>query len=55
MSQTLGAADLQLSAEELERLGSVSASPLPYPMWHQAKSVSDRLGAADRVALGLAP
>ena len=49
---TLGAAGLELSAEELDRLGEVSASPLPYPLWHQAKTVRDRLSAADRVLLG---
>ena len=52
ITQTLGAADLELSAEELGRLDAVSSSPLPYPLWHQAKSVGDRLSAADRVLLG---
>ena len=49
---TLGAAGLELSAEELDRLNKVSASPLPYPLWHQAKTVRDRLSPADRVLLG---
>jgi aryl-alcohol dehydrogenase-like predicted oxidoreductase len=49
---TLGAAGLELSAEELGRLNKVSASPLPYPLWHQAKTVRDRLSPADRVLLG---
>jgi aryl-alcohol dehydrogenase-like predicted oxidoreductase len=49
---TLGAAGLKLSAEELGRLNKVSASPLPYPLWHQAKTVRDRLSPADRVLLG---
>jgi aryl-alcohol dehydrogenase-like predicted oxidoreductase len=52
ITQTLGAADLELSADELGRLDAVSSSPLPYPLWHQAKSVGDRLSAADRVLLG---
>jgi aryl-alcohol dehydrogenase-like predicted oxidoreductase len=52
ISQTLGAADLQLAPEELERLRSVSSSPLPYPLWHQAKTVRDRLSPADKVAFG---
>jgi aryl-alcohol dehydrogenase-like predicted oxidoreductase len=49
--QTLGAAELHLAPEEVTRLDSVSAPPLPYPLWHQVK-VRDRLGAADRVILG---
>ena len=52
IAQTLGAADLALSAEELSKLDAVSANPLPYPLWHQVKTVRDRLGEADRVALG---
>ncbi|MHB1496628.1 MAG: aldo/keto reductase [Acidimicrobiales bacterium] len=51
VSGTLPAADLKLSADELRRLNEVSASPLPYPLWHQAKTVRDRLGPADRVLL----
>ncbi len=47
----LSAADLDLSAEERARLDAVSASPLPYPYWHQAKAASDRLGAADLTLL----
>ena len=52
ISGTLPAADLKLSADQLSRLNKVSASPLPYPLWHQAKTVRDRLGPADRVLLG---
>jgi aryl-alcohol dehydrogenase-like predicted oxidoreductase len=51
ITQTLGAADLVLTPEELERLDKVSKSPLPYPLWHQAKTVSDRLSPADWAAL----
>ena len=49
---TLPAADLKLSAEDVSRLDKVSALPLPYPLWHQAKTVSDRLSEADRVLIG---
>jgi aryl-alcohol dehydrogenase-like predicted oxidoreductase len=49
--QTLGAAELHLAPEEVSRLDTVSASPLPYPLWHQVK-VRDRLGTADRVIVG---
>jgi aryl-alcohol dehydrogenase-like predicted oxidoreductase len=52
VSQTLPAGDLALGAEEIDRLDKVSSSPLPYPLWHQAKTVSDRLSPADRVLLG---
>jgi aryl-alcohol dehydrogenase-like predicted oxidoreductase len=51
ISQTLGAADLVLAPEEVELLNKVSSSPLPYPMWHQAKTVRDRLSPADEAVL----
>jgi aryl-alcohol dehydrogenase-like predicted oxidoreductase len=47
LRDNLGAANLQLSAEERERLDKVSAPPLLYPYWHQAQTASDRLGPAD--------
>jgi len=46
-SDNLAAADLQLSAEERQRLDAVSAPPLLYPYWHQAQAAKDRLGTAD--------
>jgi aryl-alcohol dehydrogenase-like predicted oxidoreductase len=48
----LAAADLELSAEERARLDEISAPPLLYPYWHQAKTASDRLSAADLTLLG---
>jgi aryl-alcohol dehydrogenase-like predicted oxidoreductase len=51
ISQTLPSADLVLEPDEVERLNAASSSPLPYPLWHQAKSVSDRLSPADKVLL----
>jgi aryl-alcohol dehydrogenase-like predicted oxidoreductase len=51
MSQTLPSSDLVLEPEEIKQLTAVSSSPLPYPLWHQAKSVSDRLSPADHVLL----
>jgi aryl-alcohol dehydrogenase-like predicted oxidoreductase len=48
----LAAADLVLSAEERDRLDQVSALPLIYPYWHQAKTASDRLSPADLTLLG---
>jgi aryl-alcohol dehydrogenase-like predicted oxidoreductase len=47
----LGAVELELSGAERERLDKVSAPPLLYPYWHQAKTASDRLGEADRTLL----
>ena len=43
---------LELSEEERLRLDEVSALPLIYPFWHQAKTASDRLGAAELSLLG---
>ena len=48
----LKAAELELSEEERRRLDEVSALPLIYPYWHQAKTASDRLGPADLPLLG---
>jgi aryl-alcohol dehydrogenase-like predicted oxidoreductase len=44
LADNLAAADLELSAEERARLDEVSAPPLLYPHWHQAKTAADRLG-----------
>jgi hypothetical protein len=48
----LAAADLELAADERARLDAASALPLLYPYWHQAKTASDRLSAADLSLLG---
>src|SRR4028119_2354470 len=47
LADNLEAAELELSEEERRRLDDVSAPPLIYPFWHQAKTASDRLGPAD--------
>jgi aryl-alcohol dehydrogenase-like predicted oxidoreductase len=47
LADNLAAAELQLSNEERSRLDDVSAPPLLYPHWHQAKTARDRLSAAD--------
>jgi len=52
LEDNLAAAELQLSADERDRLDRVSAPPLLYPYWHQAKTASDRLGTADLSLLG---
>jgi aryl-alcohol dehydrogenase-like predicted oxidoreductase len=52
LSDNLRAAELELSAEDRQRLDDVSAPALIYPFWHQAKTASDRLGPADLSLLG---
>jgi aryl-alcohol dehydrogenase-like predicted oxidoreductase len=52
LADNLAAAELQLTDAERERLDAISAPPLLYPYWHQAKTASDRLGAADLTLLG---
>ena len=48
----LKAAELRLTADDMERLNAVSKLPLLYPYWHQAATASDRLGAVDLALLG---
>jgi aryl-alcohol dehydrogenase-like predicted oxidoreductase len=48
----LGAVDVRLTAEEAGALELVSRTPLPYPLWHQLGSISDRMSAADESVLG---
>ncbi|HEV2782724.1 MAG TPA: aldo/keto reductase [Actinophytocola sp.] len=52
LADNLAAADLTLTEAERTRLDEVSAPPLLYPYWHQAKTASDRLGPADLTLLG---
>jgi|SRR5215207_3727298 len=52
LADNLKAAKLQLGDEEVRRLDEVSRPPLPYPLWHQANSATDRLGPADLAVLG---
>jgi aryl-alcohol dehydrogenase-like predicted oxidoreductase len=52
LADNLRAADLVLSGEERTRLDELSAPPLLYPYWHQAKTANDRLGEADLTLLG---
>ena len=52
LADNLKAAELRLSEEERQRLDEVSAPPLIYPYWHQAKTAADRLGPADLSLLG---
>ncbi|HEY4829074.1 MAG TPA: aldo/keto reductase [Solirubrobacteraceae bacterium] len=52
LADNLAAADLALSADEVARLEAVSRPPLIYPYWHQRKTASDRLSAADESLIG---
>jgi aryl-alcohol dehydrogenase-like predicted oxidoreductase len=52
LADNLRAIELALSGEELARLERVSRPPLLYPYWHQLKTASDRLSAADLSLLG---
>jgi aryl-alcohol dehydrogenase-like predicted oxidoreductase len=47
LSDNLRAGELELTEDELYRLEEISRPPLLYPFWHQAKTASDRLSAAD--------
>jgi aryl-alcohol dehydrogenase-like predicted oxidoreductase len=51
LADNLAAADLKLSAADIDRLDAVSAQPLPYPFWHHLNA-SDRLSPADLTLLG---
>jgi aryl-alcohol dehydrogenase-like predicted oxidoreductase len=50
LADNLAAADLKLSASDIERLDKVSAQPLQYPFWHHLNA-SDRLSPADLTLL----
>ena len=52
LADNLRAVDLTLSDDDRARLDEVSAPPMLYPHWHQAKTASDRLGAPERALLG---
>ena len=52
LADNLAAAELELSADEVARLEQVSRPPLIYPYWHQRKTASDRLSAADLSLIG---
>jgi diketogulonate reductase-like aldo/keto reductase len=51
LADNLAAADLKLTAADVARLDNVSMQPLPYPLWHQASSASERFGPADSTLL----
>ncbi|AHK46505.1 putative short-chain dehydrogenase/oxidoreductase [Ensifer adhaerens OV14] len=51
LAQNLDSIDIRLTLDETERLDAVSLPALPYPYWHQALSVPDRLGDIDLALL----
>ncbi|MFC4035952.1 aldo/keto reductase [Streptomyces polygonati] len=46
-ADNLGAVDVHLGTEDMDRLDKVSAPDLIYPHWHQPMQVRDRLSTAD--------
>jgi aryl-alcohol dehydrogenase-like predicted oxidoreductase len=52
LADNLAAASVDLTAAERAQLDKVSAPPLIYPYWHQAKTARDRLSPADLTLLG---
>ena len=51
LADNLAGASLVLGDDERAQLDKVSAPPLIYPYWHQAKTARDRLSAADLALL----
>lgn len=51
LRDNLAAASLELTPEEHARIEQVSRPPLPYPLWHQLATASDRLGEPDLAVL----
>ena len=47
LRDNLAAAELTLTAEEIDRLDTVSQVPLLYPYWHQANAQPARFSPAD--------
>ena len=52
LRDNLAAAELALSADEVERLDTVSDVPLLYPYWHQAATQPGRFSPADLSLIG---
>jgi aryl-alcohol dehydrogenase-like predicted oxidoreductase len=52
LADNLAAASLALTDAERDALDKISAPPLIYPYWHQARTASDRLSPADLTLLG---
>ena len=51
LADNLACASLTLRADERAQLDQISAPPLIYPYWHQARTARDRLSPADLTLL----
>lgn len=49
LADNLAAMELELTDDQMDRIERASRPPLPYPIWHQRKTVADRLSEADKV------
>lgn len=49
LSDNLAALELELTDDQMDRIERASRPRLPYPIWHQRKTVAARLSAADKV------
>ena len=49
LSDNLASLELELTAEQIGRIERASRPRLPYPIWHQRKTVAPRLSDADKV------
>ncbi len=51
LDDNLGAIDVALTPDDLDRLNNVSRLPLLYPYWHQSDFIRKRMSKADEVLL----
>ncbi len=49
LADNLAATELELTADQVDRIERASRPRLPYPIWHQRKTVAARLADADKV------
>jgi len=49
LSDNLAALELELTDDQMDRIERASRPRLPYPIWHQRKTVAPRLSEADKV------
>ena len=49
LADNLAAMELELTDDQIDRIERASRPKLPYPLWHQRKTVADRLSEADKV------
>ena len=49
LSDNLAALELELTGDQMDRIERASRPRLPYPIWHQRKTVAPRLSDADKI------